>query len=79
MPKRDRETLTVHDGDAERVQPVDGDALSIRVYGVDCPELGQPYGTEARDMTRTLLNGQRVEIIAAKARKSYWTRRRMPQ
>ncbi|MGV7096303.1 thermonuclease family protein [Desulfovibrio sp. QI0434] len=45
--------------------------MSIRVYGVDCPELGQPYGAEARDMTTKLLNGRRVEIIPAQTRKSY--------
>ena len=65
------DVLTVHDGDTMRVQPVDGEAVSIRVYGVDCPELGQPYGTAARDMTAQLLKGQRVEIIPAQARKSY--------
>lgn len=65
------DVLTIHDGDTVRVQPADGAAVSIRVYGVDCPELGQPYGTAARDMTAQLLNGQRVEIIPAQARKSY--------
>lgn len=65
------DVLTVHDGDTVRVQPADGEAVSIRVYGVDCPELGQPYGTEARDMTAQLLKGRRVEIIPAQTRKSY--------
>lgn len=65
------DVLTVHDGDTVRVQSADGKAVSIRVYGVDCPELGQPYGTEARDLTATLLSGKRVEIIPAQARKSY--------
>lgn len=65
------DVLTVHDGDTVRVQPADGEAVSIRVYGVDCPELGQPYGTEARNMTAQLLNGRRVEIIPAQTRKSY--------
>jgi len=65
------DVLTVHDGDTMRVQPADGEAVSIRVYGVDCPELGQPYGTSARDMTAQLLKGQRVEIIPAQKRKSY--------
>ncbi|KAF5074242.1 Staphylococcal nuclease-like protein [anaerobic digester metagenome] len=63
--------LTVHDGDTVRVQSIDGEAVSIRVYGVDCPELGQPYGAEARDMTTQLVNGQRVEIVPAQKVKSY--------
>ena len=65
------DVLTVHDGDTVRVQPADGAAVSIRVYGVDCPELGQPYGAEARNMTAQLLKGRRVEILPAQARKSY--------
>ena len=65
------DVLTIHDGDTVRVQPADGAAVSIRVYGVDCPELGQPYGTAARAMTAQLLNGRRVEIIPAQTRKSY--------
>ena len=54
------DVLTIHDGDTVRVQPADGAAVSIRVYGVDCPELGQPYGTEARNLTTQLLNGRRM-------------------
>lgn len=65
------DVLTVHDGDTVRVQPAEGEAVSIRVYGVDCPELGQPYGTEASNLTTQLLNGRRVEIIPAQTRKSY--------
>lgn len=65
------DVLTVHDGDTVRVQPAEGEAVSIRVYGVDCPELGQAYGAEARDMTAQLLKGQRVEIIPSQKRKSY--------
>ena len=65
------DVLTVHDGDTLRVRHEDGTVVTIRVYGVDCPELGQPYGAEARDMTTKLLNGRRVEIIPAQTRKSY--------
>lgn len=65
------DVLTVHDGDTVRVQSAEGEAVAIRVYGVDCPELGQPYGAEARDMTTELLRGRRVEIIPAQERKSY--------
>ena len=65
------DVLAVHDGDTVRVQSADGKGVSIRVYGVDCPELGQPYGPEARDLTAKLLSGKRVEIIPAQTRKSY--------
>ena len=65
------DVLSVHDGDTLRVRHEDGEAVSIRVYGVDCPELGQPYGAEARNLTAQLLNGRKVEIIPAQTRKSY--------
>lgn len=65
------DVLTVHDGDTLRVRHEDGAVATIRVYGVDCPELGQPYGAEARDMTAKLLSERRVEIIPAQTRKSY--------
>lgn len=65
------DVLTIHDGDTVRVQSADDKAVSIRVYGVDCPELGQPYGAEARDLTVRLLSGKRAEIIPAQTGKSY--------
>ena len=35
--------------------------MAIRLYGVECPEIGQPYGIEARDLTRRLV-GQTVDV-----------------
>ena len=43
----------------------------VRVYGIDCTELGQPYGEEARELTSRILDGKTVEIVPAQKGKSY--------
>lgn len=63
--------ISVHDGDSMRVQRTDGAVVTIRVYGIDCPEIGQPYGKEARDLTTELLMGKMVEVTPAQKSKSY--------
>ncbi|WP_288230819.1 thermonuclease family protein [uncultured Desulfovibrio sp.] len=66
------EVVSVHDGDTLKVRRTDnGKTVSVRVYGVDCPEIGQPYGKEARDMTARIALGKTVEIVPAQNRKSY--------
>lgn len=54
--------LSVHDGDSLRLRRADGQGMVVRLYGVDCPELGQPYGEAARDLTRRLV-GRRVTVL----------------
>ena len=63
--------ISVHDGDSVRVRRDDGVVVPIRIYGVDCPELDQPGGVEARDVTIKLVLGQRVNIIPVGQRPSY--------
>ncbi|MDQ1257173.1 MAG: micrococcal nuclease [Candidatus Hydrogenedentes bacterium] len=50
---------------------VEGDILSVMrgdvaelvyLYGVDCPELEQPYGPEARQFTDGLIQGKQVKV-----------------
>ncbi|MBD5417360.1 MAG: thermonuclease family protein [Desulfovibrio sp.] len=68
------EVLSVHDGDsitARRVGPVRHKSDKVRVYGIDCPELDQPYGEEARELTARILDGKTVEIVPAQKGKSY--------
>lgn len=60
-PAQPRAVISAHDGDSLRVRQPDGRSVSVRLYGVDCPELGQPYGDEARDLTRRLV-GQVVDV-----------------
>lgn len=53
--------LSVHDGDSLRLRRADGQGVAVRLYGVDCPELGQPYGDAARELTRRMV-GRRVTV-----------------
>lgn len=58
--------ISIQDGDTITVAP-NGDyhtPISIRLYGIDAPELGQPYGVEALHWLQEQLPiGQTVEII----------------
>lgn len=55
---------------AEVVRVVDGDTFvlndykRIRLYGIDCPELDQPLGTAAAELTRELTMTQSVTVVA---------------
>ena len=53
--------LSARDGDSIRVSQPGGRSVAVRLYGVDCPELGQPYGDAARDLTGRLV-GQVVDV-----------------
>lgn len=39
-----------------------GDTLRIKLWGIDCPELDQPYGDSAALFTSSLCRGMRCEI-----------------
>lgn len=65
------QVVDVHDGDSLRVRRDNGEVVKIRIYGVDCPELGQPYGEEARDLTARRVLDQRVEVAPTGQRPSY--------
>ena len=45
--------------------------MKVRLYGVDCPELKQPGGIEARGMARRLAHGRGL-LIEPKGRDRYW-------
>ena len=47
--------LSVHDGDSLRLRRTNGEDMAVRLYGVDCPELGQPHGDAARELTRRMV------------------------
>ncbi|MCX6359786.1 MAG: thermonuclease family protein [Armatimonadetes bacterium] len=53
--------LGVTDGDTLRVR-VEGRTVRVRLYGIDCPELGQPFGVTARKITAGLCVGQPVTL-----------------
>ncbi len=58
--------------DAEVVGVIDGDTIDvlaarqktrIRIEGIDCPELAQPYGRSAKQFTSEQVFGKRVEVL----------------
>lgn len=49
---------SVHDGDTFRTCS----GSSIRVWGIDAPELKQPMGYQSRDYARNLLMGKEVDL-----------------
>ncbi len=51
----------VSDGDTIKVLR-SGQAVKIRLYGVDCPEMGQDFGRKARRFTSNMVFGKTVEI-----------------
>ena len=51
----------VHDGDTVTVDH-GGQALAVRLDGIDCPELKQAYGGEARSAARDLVLGKVVTV-----------------
>lgn len=54
--------VSVHDGDTMRIRTSSGD-VTVRLYGVDAPELKQPYGAEAGAFVGALCVGQSVRLV----------------
>lgn len=58
----DGDTLTIRVGDAPR-------GTIVRLYGIDCPELHQPRGLEARDFTKAFTAGGAVQVVVTEREK----------
>lgn len=52
----------ITDGDTIRVMH-NGAAERIRLWGIDCPESKQPFGTRAKQFTGDLAFGQTVKVV----------------
>jgi len=55
----------VHDGDTIWVR-IDGDSFKVRYIGINAPEIGdnlQPFGNEATDYNRQLVENQTVYLV----------------
>lgn len=63
--------VSVHDGDTISVESADGKRHRVRIYGVDAPELKQPFGPEAKAMTERVVMGKTIEVIPTQEHKSY--------
>jgi len=51
----------VSDGDTTNVMH-SGKGEKIRLYGIDCPEKRQAFGTKAKQFTSTMVYGKVVEV-----------------
>lgn len=54
--------IKVNDGDTITVEDHDGKQIRIRFYGIDCPELEQFYGPEAKSATESFLFNRQLSI-----------------
>jgi len=52
--------VQVHDGDTITVIDRARGRMKIRIYGIDAPELAQPYGSQAQGLTYRMLLRQEV-------------------
>jgi endonuclease YncB( thermonuclease family) len=57
---RDR-VIAVHDGDTVSIR-TSKTTLRVRLADIDCPEIGQPRGSQAKDFTSKLVFGHDVSI-----------------
>jgi len=54
--------VSVTDGDTIKVFDVEYGQVKIRLYGIDAPEKGQPYGKAAGEYLASLIAGEIVDI-----------------
>ncbi len=47
--------VKIHDGDSFLLETADS-IYRVRLSGIDCPEINQPYGAEARDFTESYIS-----------------------
>lgn len=59
--------VSVHDGDTFTLD----NGISIRISGIDAPEMGQAYSTEARDALAQQILGKKVRIDCRGEKPSY--------
>lgn len=55
------QVVAVHDGDTITVRTA-AETAKVRVAGVDCPEIGQPWSSRAKQFTSQLVFGKTVTI-----------------
>jgi micrococcal nuclease len=56
----------VHDGDSFTLLDDNNVQYKIRLHGIDCPELNQPFGKAAKQFVSALIFGQYVNVETSK-------------
>lgn len=54
--------IGVTDGDSITVLMPDNKEVKVRLYGIDCPEMRQPFGRVAKRATAALAAGKTVDV-----------------
>lgn len=54
--------INVHDGDTFTMLMADGSTRIIRLQGIDCPEMGQPYGPQSRYRANQLIYNKDILV-----------------
>lgn len=54
---------SVVDGDTLYIIDSSRNEQKIRIYGIDCPEPKQAYGTEAKEKLRSFIDGKTITLI----------------
>lgn len=56
------QVVDVTDGDTFTAAGSSGNTITVRVWGIDAPEAGQPYGPAATQVARELIGGELVGV-----------------
>lgn len=56
--------VSIADGDTLTILTDAREQIKIRLYGIDCPEKRQAFGSKAKDFTARQLAGRRVSVEA---------------
>jgi len=63
----DAEVDFVLDGDSIRVWGIENKVLFlISIYGIDCPEMAQPFGFEAKEYVEKTLDNKKIKVTLVK-------------
>ena len=59
----DYRVVSVADGDTITVEPINGgDRIKVRLYGIDCPEMNQPFGQAGKTFVSRLVLYKTVDL-----------------
>ena len=58
--------IKVVDGDTLVVRKRIGQRYTVDILGIDCPELSQPYGPEAKAYLKGIADGRKVDVYAVR-------------
>ena len=59
---RAERVVKCHDGDTCTIQTKEG-KYSLRLWGIDAPEIKQPYGVKSREYLKKLVLNKRVKVV----------------